>query len=106
MLRQFRSSLVLAAVSLAFTACAHAPTSDRVEAVSAEAPPKPRAERAGHSPHPGWAWVSGYWNLVNGRFVWVPGYWTVPPRDASRWQGAYWYHDRRQGWILVKGYWR
>ena len=95
-----------AAGLLIAAACSRAPEPGRVEAVSAEPPPPARAEKAGRAPHPGWSYVSGYWNLVNGRYVWVPGYWTVPPSGMHRWQGAYWYHDKSQGWILVKGYWR
>jgi hypothetical protein len=77
-----------------------------VEAVAAEAPPENRPERVGSAPHPGWAYVSGYWNLVNGHHVWVPGFWTVPPEGKHRWQPAAWHHDRSQGWVLTKGYWR
>lgn len=94
-------------VALGSAACSRAPEPGRIEAISAEPPPpEPHIQRATRAPHPGWVWVAGYWNLVNGRHVWVPGFWTVPPSGMHRWQPAYWYHDKNQGWVLVKGYWR
>ena len=68
-------------VAIALTAvagCARAPSPGRVVAVVERAPPAPRTEIILRQPHPGWAYVPGYWNWSAGSYVWVPGFWSVP----------------------------
>lgn len=101
-----RFALLMVVASLSFAACSRTPPPDRVQASVAVAPPAPRREVAGRRPHPNWVWVSGYWNWVNGQHVWVPGFWAVPPRGSSSWDAAHWVHDKRQGWVLVRGRWK
>ena len=96
--------IVVATLSLA--ACSHAPAPERVQAVATAAPPEPRHQERGQAPHPGWVFVTGYWNRVNGRYVWVPGFWSVPPQGFSSWEPAHWVQDEGQGWVLVRGRWK
>lgn len=102
-----KTSRWILTIALAATAaCARTPPPGRVVAVVDRAPPPPRREIVLARPHPGWAYVPGYWNWSAGSYVWVPGFWSVPPRGYRGWQAARWYHDKRQGWMLVRGEWR
>src|SRR5262249_37051881 len=55
-------------------------TTTRTVVVSPNPPPPPRSEIVGAPPIAADVWVSGYWDLVGGRWVWLPGHWEARPR--------------------------
>jgi hypothetical protein len=67
------------------------------------APPELVVETYGVAPTPGWVWVRGYWNWVDGRHVWVAGRW-VEPRRGYRWVPHEWVRVGG-GWRLREGRW-
>ncbi|MEO7145817.1 MAG: hypothetical protein ABI165_20170, partial [Bryobacteraceae bacterium] len=69
------------------------------------APPPPRAEVYGYAPGPGYAWVSGYWDLHGrGNWVWAQGYWAHPPHPSAYWVRSRWDRGPR-GYVFVRGHW-
>jgi hypothetical protein len=49
--------------------------------------------------------MDGYWSWQGGRQVWIGGHWGEPPRGRSVWVPPRWDH-RREGYVLIDGYWR
>ena len=65
------------------------------------APPPPRVVHVRPaSPGPGYAWIDGYWYVVNHKYVWHDGYWTRPP-----YEGAIWVAPHHDGHQYFEGYW-
>jgi hypothetical protein len=67
------------------------------------APPAPQVEVIGVPPQPGFVWIGGYWNWVEGRHVWVGGHWSAP-RPGYRWVPHEWVNNGH-GWHLREGHW-
>ena len=63
-------------------------------------PPPPRVVVRPAIPGPGYAWVDGYWYVVDNRYRWHEGYWTRPP-----YEGAHWVGPRHDGERFYSGYW-
>lgn len=94
--------LVLALASAPLVAAAqpgkpYKPASSRPR----EAPPAPRAERAGA--RPGFVWVTGEWDWKNGKWEWTNGRWEKE-RRGKRWREARW-EKRGDIYERVNGDW-
>ena len=70
-----------------------------------DAPPPPRREIQPPRPSSRFVWMGGYWSWQGGRQVWIGGHWAEPPRGRSVWVPPHWDH-RREGYVLIEGYWR
>jgi hypothetical protein len=70
-----------------------------------DAPPPPRHEFQPPRPGSRYVWMGGYWSWQAGRQVWIGGHWAEPPRGRSVWVPPHWDH-RRDGYVLIEGYWR
>src|ERR1700729_725158 len=66
-------------------------------------PPEPRVEVVGVAPTPGYVWLSGYWNWVDGRHEWVEGRWSAP-RAGHHWVAHQWVRQG-DGWRMKPGHW-
>jgi hypothetical protein len=71
--------------------------------VAPVAPPPLQVEVIGVPPTPGYVWIGGYWNWVEGRHVWVGGHWSAP-RVGYRWVPHAWVREGG-GWRLHEGHW-
>ncbi|HRH15349.1 MAG TPA: hypothetical protein PK225_13485 [Azonexus sp.] len=100
--RFLRSTLAIAALSLAGCIVAPPGRPRYVEPVMV-APPPPRVEYYTPPPMVGYVWISGAWHWRGGRYEWGPGYW-APPRHGQRWVPYRWERDGDR-WQQHGGHW-
>jgi hypothetical protein len=96
-MRRIRQALSISGLLLAFAPAAHAQISFDVHIGP---PPPPVAYRVPPQPGPGYVWIEGYQDPVNGHYRWHDGYWTRPP-----YEGAYWVAPYYQGDQYFAGHW-
>lgn len=70
------------------------------------APPRPRYERYGRPPGPGYVWCDGYWDWRRDRWSWVGGSWRRPPSRGGAWVTGYWGQYGGRGYRWHPGRWR
>lgn len=81
-----------------------APAVGQISVFIGREPPRPRHERRGRVPGPGYMWVDGYWAPHGRKYRWVSGRWERPPYEGARWTPARYEHEQR-GWQLREGHW-
>jgi hypothetical protein len=101
-LRHLLAPALIAVATLASTAQASVVFEGDIEVH--ERPPVVREEVVGVAPHPGWAWMPGYW-YHHGGWQWHKGEWVEPPRAAAVWVPGH-YREHPNGWTWVPGHWR
>jgi hypothetical protein len=103
--RSLSASLASGVVlSMALSACVVVPDQRYyADGVVMVAPPAPRVEVIGAAPSPGYIWMSGYWNWVDGRHEWVEGRWS-PPKPGHHWVPHRWVRQG-DGWRMKPGHW-
>lgn len=95
-LRDVAVSLAIACVGCTATASVHGGMT-----VVYSQPPQPKVETM--APRPGYVWVRGHWDLVNGQWAWISGRY-VRDRPGSRWQEGRW-ERRGEAWHWFEGEW-
>lgn len=90
--------------SMLFATILTVPGAAQLSVYIGSAPPRPRHERRGPVPGPGYAWIDGYWAPRGNRYSWVAGRWERPPYQGAHWTHAH-YDHHKQGWQLHEGHW-
>lgn len=95
-----RNIVMLAALALAFAACAPAyyVEVENDPVVSNAEPPDDLDETPPPAPSAQAVWARGYWYWTGVRYVWVAGSWYQPPEA-----GFVWVHP---GWVFINTVWR
>ena len=65
--------------------------------------PPPAHDEPVPQPRPGYVWIPGYWDWMNGRHLWAVGRW-VPERRGYHWQRHLW-ALREGSWYQQSGSW-